>query len=184
MSECLNASLVEMTANHHHIHPHTNARFKYCLAYLNTALRWERRPLFSHLNQQFCRHIEPSPRHTFTLYQLPSLLLYLLPPSSAFIFPFMTFPISIPLSQRFLSHISHHPCSFLPFTGLVLTPTQPGFPLPCFSLYPLHYPVSFLLPLHISSSLWFGPGSLPIPHSSAHLSLFSSQTSLDGHSTW
>lgn len=102
--------------------------------------------------------------------------------------PIYDFPLSIPLSQCSLSHISLHSSSFLPFTRLVLTSPPPP---PSASLSPVsHYihsqtPVSRLLPLRISSSL-----SLIRPRLTAYPSLlcsfitFSSQTGLDGHSTW
>lgn len=114
MSECLNASLVEMGAKKEHVYAHI--RFKYC-----RVLR-ESRALRSHQNQ-FCQGLAlPSIFHP-----LPTLSAFFLPLSPAtFIHlhspPFMTSPsLSIPLSQYSFPHISHHPSLFLPFTSLVLS---------------------------------------------------------------
>lgn len=90
--------------------------------------------------------------------------------------PIYDFPLSIPLSQCSLSHISLHSSSFLPFTSLVLTspPHPPQLPSPLFLIIStLRLPLAaFSLSASALLSLSFGPGSLPIPRSSAHLSLF------------
>lgn len=99
MSECLNAWLVGMTANQYHIHAFTHIGFKYWLPCLKTVLCSERQLLLSHLNHLFCQHREPC--HPFI--SLSLFLLYLQPPSSAFILPFMTFPSLFCLSVAMLA---------------------------------------------------------------------------------
>lgn len=109
-------------------------------------------------------------------------------PSSAFTLPFTTFPFpSLCRSALFPIYHSTLP-RFSPSPDLssLLPPPPPSASLSPVSHY-IHSqtPVSRLLPLRISSSL-----SLIRPRLTAYPSLlcsfitFSSQTGLDGHSTW
>lgn len=112
MSECLNASLVEMGAKKEHVYAHI--RFKYC-----RVLR-ESRALRSHQNQ-FCQGLalpsifHPLPTLSAFLFS-SSVPSHLYPPAFSPIYDF-----NLPLSQYSFPHISHHPSLFLPFTSLVLS---------------------------------------------------------------
>lgn len=97
-------------------------------------------------------------------------------PSSAFTLPFTTFPFpSLCRSALFPIYHSTLP-RFSPSPDLssLLPPHPPQLPSPLFLIIStLRLPLAaFSLSASALLSLSFGPGSLPIPRSSAHLSLF------------
>lgn len=154
MTECLNASPVEMTANQQHIHTHIHTYRRTLDLNTEPVLR-EAAITFSSPSSFPQTHLIltlPSIFHPL-LYQPSSFLPDLQPPSSAFVLPSMTSPsLSILLSQRSLSHTSlsplHRSCPHSSSLPASLSPDS-------------HYshsqtPVSCLLPLRIGS---------PLPHS-------------------
>lgn len=159
MSECLNASLVEMTANQ--VHTHTNTHV--CLVYLNSAA-WERQPLLSHLNHCFSSPSELSPCHLFSTISLSfiTLSLHVQPPPPSFILPVITFP---PPFTFYLSVAMLAP-SYITSAILYLSPSPvlSSLLFGSFSRSPVSHDIHSQLPL-----------SLPLPlcvHSFTHLTPF------------
>lgn len=178
MSECLNASLVEMAAKKEHVYAHI--RFKYC-----RVLR-ESRALRSHQNQ-FCQGLalpsifHPLPTLSAFLFS-SSVPSHLYPPTFSPIYDFtLTFNPSVTI--LFSSYITS------PFLVSTLHQSRPRSSFLSPDSHYIHFqaPVCCLLPLGISSALShsFGAGPLPIPRLLfCPFITFLSQTGWDGHFTW
>lgn len=160
------------------MHNCTHAGFKYCLVYLNALLR-ETAITFSSQSSVRREQRSLAPLSIFhplsLLYQPPSFPLYLQPPSSAVILPFMTSPHFLSLCRNVLSLIYH---VTLPCFSPSPVPHHPQLPSPLFLI---------ISTLSLSASALL---SLVRPRPTAYPSLlssfitFSSQTGWDGHFTW